>query len=222
LAPKKYLISLMLLILFYLLSCMGSTSDGIYAVSGNGSGELELKITITNTIPVFSGSYSCDILGINIPPLSTPFNAIGSDKGYAFSLPGVYIPGKPNVFTVSAGSVKNLNIGLKKAPVKTGTNRTRIWVTNQIIADKNNIATTTSDLLSPGVYNAKIFGDAVENVSQVNLTMTLVKKIIVSGPFRIGLDTTGFPSGNYSIAAKALNGSFSFSELSMDDLSINL
>jgi len=32
---------------------MGSASDGIYAVSGNGSGELELKITITNTIPVF-------------------------------------------------------------------------------------------------------------------------------------------------------------------------
>ena len=119
-------------------------------------------------------------------------------------------------------AVKNLNIGLKKAPVKTGTNRTRIWVTSQIIADKNNIATTTSDLLSPGVYNAKIFGDAVENVSQVNLTMTLVKKIIVSGPFRIGLNTTGFPSGNYSIAAKALNGSFSFSELSMDDLSIDL
>jgi tellurite resistance protein TehA-like permease len=55
----------------------------------------------------------------------------------------------------------------------------------------------------------------VENVSQVNLTMTLVKKIIVNGPFRIGFTTTGFPSGSYSITAKALNGSFNLTELAI-------
>ena len=70
-----------------------------------------------------------------------------------------------------------------------------IWVTSQILADKNDVATTTSDLLSPGSYDVKIFGDAAENVSQVNLTMTLIKKIIVNGRFNIGINTTGFPSG---------------------------
>jgi hypothetical protein len=97
---------------------------------------------------------------------------------------------------------------------------TRTWITSQILADENSVATTTSDLLSPGSYQVKIFGDAADNVSQVNLTMTLVKKMILNGRFNIGINTTGFPAGNYSITAKALNGSFCLDEIRLEDSSI--
>jgi len=194
-------------------------------LTGVGYGELLLKFAIQDTAPVISGRYSYDLTDIHIPPIEG-FNVTSTNKsGYSYSLPGVYIPGKPNNFTVTATRVENLNIGLRKDPVKTGVNNNgawittqilaRTWITTQILADKNGIATATSDLLSPGSYQVKIFGDAVENVSQVNLTMTLVKKIIVNGPFRIGFNTTGFPSGSYSITAKALNGSFNLNELAI-------
>jgi hypothetical protein len=47
--------------------------------------------------------------------------------------------------------------------------------------------------------------------------LTVVKKLIVEGPFNLLINTTGFPDGNYSISAKAINGSFSFDELKFGD-----
>lgn len=44
-------------------------------------------------------------------------------------------------------------------------------------------------------------------------------KIIVNGRFNIGINTTGFPSGNYSITAKALNGSLRLDEIKLEGLS---
>lgn len=189
-------------------------------LTGVGYGELLLKFTIKDTASVISGSYSYDIADIHFPPIEA-FNVTSTDKsGYSYSLPGVHIPGKPNNFTVTATGVENLNIGLRKDPVKTGINHTRTWITTQILADKNGVATTASDLLSPGSYQVRIFGDAVENVSQVNLTMTLIKKIIADGRFNTVINTTSFPSGDYSITAKALNGSFNLNELTIGDLPI--
>lgn len=212
------LISMILVCQF---SGMGCASEGTNMISGTGSGELLLSVTITDTVPVFSGSYSYDIAGINIPPISTPWNVTGSKSGYAYNLSGVYMPNKPNDFRVSASKVKNLNIGLKKDPVKEGINQTRTWITTQILADENSTANATSDLLSPGRYQAKIFGDAAENVTAVDLTMTLAKKLIVEGRFAFGINTDGFPSGNYSITAKALNGSFRFDEINLERSSMD-
>jgi len=124
------------------------------------------------------------------------------------------MPGKPNNFTVAVQGVKNLNIGLKKLQGS----YERIWITTQVVANEKGLATTSSDLLSPGVYHVKIFGDVAENATQVNLTMTLVKKIIVSGPFNLSLNTTGFPEGDYSVTMKAINGSFQLDEITFEDL----
>jgi hypothetical protein len=191
-------------------------------ISGSGIGELLLTITIKSSLPVFSGKYSFDIVGINIPPFSSEFDVTPKKglAGYAYDLAGISLPGKPNNFTVSARPVNDINIGLKKLPVKNGINHTRIWVTTQIPADSNGIATADSDLLSPGNYQAKIFGDAADNASRVDLTMTMVKKMIVRGRFNLSINTSGFPSGNYSISAKALNGSLSLDELAVDGLSM--
>jgi hypothetical protein len=198
-------------------------------ISGSGIGELLLTITIKRSLPVFSGKYSFDVVGINIPPFSSEFDVTPKEglAGYAYDLAGISLPGKPNNFTVSARPVNDINVGLKKlqgsyensSMVWKG-RRSRIWVTTQIPADSHGIATADSDLLSPGNYQAKIFGDAADNASRVDLTMTMVKKMIVKGKFNLSINTSGFPSGNYSISAKALNGSLSLDELAVDGLSI--
>jgi hypothetical protein len=198
-------------------------------ISGSGHGELLLKITINKSLPVFSGKYSFDVVGINIPPFSSEFDVTKKEglAGYVYDLAGISLPGKPNNFTVSGRYVKNINVGLKKlqgsyensSMVWKG-KASRIWITTQIPADSNGVATADSDLISPGNYQAKIFGDAADNASQVDLTMTMVKKMIVRGRFNLSINTTGFPAGNYSISAKAINGSLSLDELAVEGLSI--
>lgn len=195
-------------------SLIGSASD--YNISGSGSGELLLTIEINDSSPAFSGSYNYDLQDISIPPITTPWKVTGAKTGYSYDLPGIHMPDKPNNFTVAVQEVKNLNIGLKKLQGS----YERIWITTQVVANEKGLATTTSDLLSPGIYHVKIFGDAAENATQVNLTMTLVKKIIVSGPFNLSLNTTGFPEGDYSVTMKAINGSFQLDEIAMEDLSL--
>jgi len=185
-------------------------------ISGTGYGELLLTFTVEDAAPVYSGRYSYDIVNITIPPISTPIEVAGSKTGYAYTLPGIFMPDKPNNFTVTAEGVKNLNIGLKKPQGE----RIRTWVSTQVEASEEGMATEETDLISPGSYHVKIFGDALDDVTMVNLTMTMEKKLIIEGEFSLGIDTTGFPSGNYSINAKAVNGSFSLDEIEIGGLSI--
>jgi hypothetical protein len=199
-------------------------------VSGSGEGEILLTVFIKRTLPVTLGKYSLDISGIHIPPISSPFNVTFDRKyksGYAYTVEGAYLPEKPNNFTVSANQVENLNIGLKKIQGKYKNSstvwqgmRTRIWISQQVEADPNGLATATSDLISPGAYDARIFGDAAPNATQINLTMSLVKKILINGRFHLIINTTGFPVGNYSISARAVNGTLKIDEIAVDGLAI--
>jgi hypothetical protein len=196
--------------------------DPVYpekTISGSGQGEILFTFVIIEAIPVFSGRYSQDIVGINIPPISTPFEVNGSRNGYVYLMGGLYMSDEPNNFTVKADGVKDLNIGLRKDPKVDGNNATRTWVTEQIVA-QDGIAKTTSDQISPGSYHVKIFGDAIDNSSKVLLTLTLDKKVIVDGKFNLSVNTTGFPSGDYSMTAKSLNGSFYLDEIELGGISI--
>ncbi len=186
-------------------------------ISGSGDGELLVTFTVKAQAPVSSGRYSLDIVDIKIPPISTPMTVRGSKTGYSFDLPGIFMPNKPNNFTVTAKGVENLNIGLKKPQGE----KIRTWVTTQVQAEEDSSATTKTDLISPGSYHVKIFGTAADNVTVVDLTMTMEKKLIIDGKFSLGLDTAGFPSGDYSIDAKALNGTFSLDEIKIGGLSID-
>ncbi len=190
-------------------------------LSGFGKGEILLTLTIETIVPTFSGRYMYDIVGLNIPPLSTPVEIIGLDPkkfprgGYDYKLQGMYIPGKPNNFTITARGVKNLNVGLMKLQG----DRERTWVSSQFLADESAMAKAETDLISPnGSYHVKIFGDSLENETEVDLQMTVVKKLIVNGQFDLLINTTGFPAGNYSYSAKALNGSFCFDELNFGEV----
>ncbi|MCJ7444909.1 MAG: hypothetical protein MUO26_10335 [Methanotrichaceae archaeon] len=195
-----------------------SSNSSEKIISGHGNGELLLTFTIKKILPVFSARYSYDIVGINIPPIVSPWNYTGSKAGYSYSMEGVYMPNKPNDFSVAATGVRNLNIGLRQnEKFKTKTPQ-RVWVTSSVLADKKGVAIAKSDLISPGNYDIKILGEAAENTSEINLVMTLVKKIIVKDRFNFSIDTSGFPSGNLTMNAKALNGSISLDELSIENL----
>lgn len=186
-------------------------------LSGSGSGELLLSITINMSQPTFSGRYTYDIVGLNMPPISvsTPVKITGSKNGYNLSMPGIYIPAKPNNFTITASRVRNINVGV----LKLQGDLQRTWVSAQFAADARGSARAESDLISPGgSYHVKIFGDAAENETAVNLTMSVTKKLVVDGPFRLAINTTGFPDGAYRINARALNGSFSFDEIEYIDV----
>ncbi len=187
-------------------------------LSGSGKGELLLTLSISTTVPVFSGRYMYDIVGLNMPPLSTPVNVKGSKTGYDLDMPGIFIPKKPNNFTVAASPVKNINVGLMKLQG----NLERTWVSSQFPADGSGMARADTDLISPkGSYHVKIFGDASENVTEIDLMMSVVKKLVIDGPFNLVINTTGFPSGSYSVSAKALNGSFNFDEVQFSDQNRN-
>jgi len=186
-------------------------------LSGSGRGEALLTILIRTVLPVFNGRYSCDLVGINIPPLSSNFTVEegGIKEGYGYHLPGMYIPGKPNNFTVSAKGVRSMNIGLKKDPVPGGSNRTRMWVSSRAYAF-NGTATLDNDQISPGRYHIKIFGDAAENTSDVMIEMRLIKKLLINGNFNLSINMSGFPSGNYLFSMKALNGSVELNEITLE------
>ena len=200
----------------YNLSRLITINRGDKILSGSGEGQMLLTLSIHTTVPVVSGRYIYDIIGLNMPPISTPYDVIPLDSkkfqhgGYSYGMDGLYIPGKPNNYTVIAQGVKNLNLGLMKLQG----DLQRTWISSQFQADQSGLARAETDLISPrGSYHVKIFGDAMENASQVDLTMNVVKKIIVDGQFRLAVNTTGFPEGDYSIQAQAINGSFCFDEL---------
>ncbi len=185
-------------------------------LSGYGRGELLLVLSIQTTLPTFSGRYMYDIVGLNMPPISatTPVKIEGSKNGYNLSMPGIYIPARPNNFTVTARRVKNINVGV----LKLQGDLERTWVSAQFPADASGAAKAQSDLISPGgSYHVKVFGDAAENETAVNLTMSVTKKLVVDGRFDLVINTTGFPAGSYSISAAAQNGSFAFDEIEYRD-----
>ncbi len=186
------------------------------SLSGDGKGEILLTIQVSSILPVFHGRYSMDIVGASMPPISSNWTVTGTEKGYSYDLPGIHMPSKPNNFTIQASNVKNLNVGVKKDPVEGRSNITRTWISTRANADKDGIARIDNDMISPGRYQFKIFGDAIDNATQVALEMKVVKKLLINGRFDLALNTSGFPTSNYSINAKAINESVRFDEINLN------
>ncbi len=184
-------------------------------ISGSGKGEILLTISVESILPVFNGRYSYDIVGVTMPPISSNWTVTGSKDGYAYDLPGVHIPEKPNNFTVTATGAKNLNVGVRREFAGAGVDFTRAWVTAQVLAGDDGRAAVESDIISPGRYQFKVFGEAADNATEVAVELKVIKKLVIDGDFNLSLNTDGLPSGNYSISVRALNGSLRLDEVDL-------
>jgi len=153
--------------------------------SGYGKGEILLTIQVNSILPVFRGRFSMDIVGANMPPITSNWTVTGTKNGYSYDLPGIHMPSKPNNFTVVASKVKDLNVGVKKDPVEGGSNLTRIWISTKAKAGENGTAIIENDMISPGRYQFKIFGEAIDDANQVVLEMKVVKKLLINGRFNM-------------------------------------
>lgn len=189
-------------------------SEGnLKSISGSGEGELLISLSFSTAVPVASGSYYFDISGINLPPISTPVQAKTKSKEYDLKMPGILIPSEPNNIALIATPVENMNVAF----MRLGPDAKRAWTSRQFQADRSYRVKAETDLIYPrGAYGLRIFGDAPFNATKVELTLTAEKRFVIDGPFDLAINTTGFPSGRYSLSAKAINGSFELDEIGID------
>ncbi|NPV62189.1 MAG: hypothetical protein HPY61_06085 [Methanotrichaceae archaeon] len=188
------------------------------SISGSGKGEVLLTIALEKSLPAFEGRYSLDIVDVVMPPISSNWTVEGSANGYTYRLPGVLMPEKPNDFSVTARGAKDLNVGVRREFAGAGVEVTRSWVSIRAGAGENGVATVKNDEISPGRYHFKIFGDAADNATEVWLELKVVKKLIIDGRFNLGLNLSGFPSGNCTVGARTENGYFKLDEVSLGSI----
>ena len=72
-----------------------------------------------------------------------------------------------------------------------------------------------NDIISPGRYQFKVFGEAANNATEVAVELKVIKKLVINGDFNLSLNTDGLPSGNYSISVRALNDSLRLDEVDL-------
>ena len=116
---------------------------------------------------------------------------------YKYDLKDIEVPSKPNRFTVTTKNVENLRVGVKIL----------IWITKSFPASGGVATISHSDVL-PGNYDIKIFGDAVNGASTVDLhvTASLKTKADSNGNFKAKIGTKGLPPGIYTLTAAAPDG----------------
>ena len=116
---------------------------------------------------------------------------------YRYDLKDIEIPSKPNRFAVTTKNVKNLRVGVKIL----------IWITKSFPAS-GGVATLSLGDIPPGNYDIKIFGDAANGASTVDLhvTASVKTRADTNGNFKAKIGTKGLPPGTYTITAKAPDG----------------
>lgn len=109
---------------------------------------------------------------------------------YEYVASGVDIPQKPNRFEVDASGVKDLNMGVKIG----------IWISKRFNAT-NGKASISQSNIPPGRYDLKVFGEALDGTSRVNLKVVAETAVNANsaGKYSLDIDTSGIPSGAYII-----------------------
>ncbi|RCV65976.1 hypothetical protein C5S53_01045 [Methanophagales archaeon] len=159
----------------------------------------ELEIIPKNPVP----GDDINIFGVASPnqeiTITSSFHDIRpvSAGKYRYDLNDIEVPLKPNRFSVASMNVKNLRVGV----------RTEIWITKGINASEG-VATISFDDVPHGNYDIKIFGDALNGTSTVEIDVTALAKIKADsdGNFKTRIGTKGFPTGEYTITAAAPDG----------------
>lgn len=102
----------------------------------------------------------------------------------------ISVPQKPNRFTVKVQNVQDLNAGVKMG----------IWLTKRFEASRG-VATLSKADVPPGSYNLKIFGLALAGRSTVPVDVRVETEVKAdsNGDYKLTIDTTGIPRGEYNI-----------------------
>jgi hypothetical protein len=111
----------------------------------------------------------------------------GGEYGYETT---VQVPQKPNHFTVSANNVQDFYAGVKFG----------IWITKSFQVSGGTIRISQADV-PPGRYNLKMFGKALPGSTKVpvNIEAQTQVKADPAGTYKLAIDTTGIPAGDYRI-----------------------
>ncbi|MCX6674382.1 MAG: hypothetical protein NTY37_11465 [Methanothrix sp.] len=102
----------------------------------------------------------------------------------------VLVPQKPNRFTVSANNVQDFNAGVKFG----------IWITKSFQASGGTARISQADV-PPGRYNLKMFGKALPGSTQVPVNIEAQTQVQAdsAGTYKLIIDTSGIPAGDYRI-----------------------
>jgi hypothetical protein len=111
----------------------------------------------------------------------------GGDYGYETT---IQVPQKPNRFTVSANNVQDFYAGVKFG----------IWITKSFQASGGTARISQADV-PPGRYNLKMFGKALPGSTAVpvNIEAQTQVKADSAGKYKLIIDTSGIPAGDYRI-----------------------
>ncbi len=111
----------------------------------------------------------------------------GGEYGYETT---IQVPQKPNRFTVSANNVQDFYAGVKFG----------IWITKSFQASGGTARISQADV-PPGRYNLKMFGKALPGSTEVpvNIEAQTQVKADSAGKYKLVIDTTGIPAGDYRI-----------------------
>lgn len=137
---------------------------------------------------------------ITITGTGAPGEKLNFRSSFAMDLPvsngqyeyetSVVIPQTPNKLTVTARNIKDLNLGVKMI----------IWITKRFEASGGTASISQSDV-PPGRYDLKMFGTAADGASKVSVEVNAETAVSAdsSGKYGLIIDTSGIPSGDYTI-----------------------
>jgi hypothetical protein len=137
---------------------------------------------------------------ITITGTATPGEQLSFRSSFSMELPvsngqykyetRVVIPQTPNKLAVTARYVKDMNLGVKMV----------IWITKRFEA-RSGIASISQSDVPPGKYDLKMFGNAADGASKVDVEVNAETAVLAdsSGKYSLVIDTSGMPGGDYRI-----------------------
>lgn len=113
---------------------------------------------------------------------------VNPDGSYEFMTNGIWIPQKPNAFSVTASNVQNLILGVKFMA----------WLSYPIQATNGTAAIYQKDV-PPGSYDIRVTGKALEGSKIVpfKVSAETTAKANREGKYSLMINTQGVPAGDY-------------------------
>ncbi|WP_369425548.1 hypothetical protein [Methanothrix sp.] len=137
---------------------------------------------------------------ITLSGIASPGERVQFRSSFSMDLPvvnGMYgyestveIPQKPNRFSVSVKNVQDLSVGVRMG----------IWITKRIEASGGSVSLSQRDV-PPGRYTLKLFGNALPGARYVKVDVAAETEVRADqdGKYRLVIDTSGVPEGEYRI-----------------------